>query len=253
LTRVDEARLAVRRLIAEHGADLREARIAAGLRQGDVARAVHRSASSIGRVERNAARRVALEALATHAAAVGLTLSTRLYPRAGRLRDASQLGMINTYRELIAPGGWSIALEVPVGDDRDLRAFDMVLSRSSVQIAHEFVSRVRDVQAQIRPLLRKQHDSGIRRLVLVVAGTHANRRAVAEAGMAIRDAFPLGSKGVLAALRAGRDPGQNGLVFLVATATRPQPQGGHIGQEKVNTWPPRLPSGQTAIQRGVED
>ena len=218
LTRVDEARLAARRLIAEHGADLREARIAAGLRQADLGRALHRSPSSIGRVERNAARGLRLEDLAAHAAAVGLRLSSHLYPGAGRLRDGRQLEMINLYRELVTPGGWSIALEAPVGGRGDLRAFDMVLSRSSVHIAHEFLSRMRDVQAQMRPLLRKQYDSGIARLVLVVAGTHANRRAVAEAGTAIRDAFPLGSKAVLAALRAGRDPGQNGLVFLVAAA-----------------------------------
>jgi transcriptional regulator with XRE-family HTH domain len=214
LTRVDEARLVARRQVAEHGSDLREARVAAGLRQLDVARALRRSASTIGRVERNRARRVAIEELAAHAAAVGLRLSTHLYPAGGRLRDARQLQMINRYREIVAQGGWMAALEVPVGPSGDLRAFDLVLSRPSVRIAHEFVSRVRDVQAQIRPLLRKQHDSGIGRLVLVVAGTNANRRAIAEAGAALRAAFPLGSRTVLAALRSGRDPGANGLVML---------------------------------------
>ena len=162
LTRVDEARLTIRRQVAAHGADLREARIAAGLRQIDVARALRRSASAIGRVERNAARRVAIEDLAAQAAAVGLKLSTQLYPAAGRLRDASQLQMINRYRETVAPGGWMIRLEVPVGGAGDLRAFDLVLSRPPTYVAHEFVSRLRDVQAQIRPLLRKQQDSGIK-------------------------------------------------------------------------------------------
>lgn len=213
LTRVDEARLTIRRQVAAHGADLREARIAAGLRQIDVARALRRSASAIGRVERNAARRVGIEDLAAQAAAVGLKLSTQLYPAAGRLRDASQLQMINRYRETVAPGGWMIRLEVPVGGAGDLRAFDLVLSRPPMYVAHEFVSRLRDVQAQIRPLLRKQQDSGIQRLVLVVAATHANRRAVAEAGPAILEAFPLGTRTILAALRSGRAPAANGLVF----------------------------------------
>lgn len=214
LTRVDEARLVARRLVAEHGSDLREARIAAGLRQSDVARAVHRSASAIGRAERNRARRVTVEDLAAHAAAVGLKLSTHLYPTAGRLRDTRQLEMINRYRLLVASGGWRISLEAPVGGAGDLRAFDLVLSRAAVHVAHEFVSRLRDVQAQIRPLLHKQRDSRMSRLVLVVAGTNANRRAVAEAGPALREPFPLGSRTVLAALRAGRDPGANGLVLL---------------------------------------
>jgi transcriptional regulator with XRE-family HTH domain len=214
LTRVDEARLIVRRQVGEHGTDLREARIAGGLRQADIARALRRSASAIGRVERNTARRVAIEDLAAHAAAVGLRLSTHLYPGSGRLRDGRQLQMINRYREIIAQGGWAIALEVPVGAPTDLRAFDLVLSRHAVRVAHEFLSRVRDVQAQIRPLLRKQRDSGIQRLVLVVGGTHANRRAVAEAGPALQEAFPRATRTVLAALRSGRDPGGNGLVFL---------------------------------------
>jgi len=214
LTRVDEARLTARRLVAEHGFDLREARLAAGLRQSDVARALRVSASAIGRVERDRAPRVAIEDLAAHAAAVGLKLSTRLYPAAGRLRDARQLGMISHYRSIVERGGWRTNLEVPVGPSHDLRAFDMVLSRASVRVAHEFVSRLRDVQAQIRPLVRKQHDSGVGRLVLVVAGTTANRRAVAEAGAALRASFPLGSRTVLAALRSGRDPGANGLVLL---------------------------------------
>lgn len=214
LTRVDEARLVARRLLAEHGSDLREARVAAGLRQSDIARSLHTSASAVGRVERNRARRVAVEDLAAHAAAVGLKLGTHLYPAGGRLRDARQLEMINRYRAIIAPGGWIARLEAPIGARGDLRAFDLVLSRPPVHVPHEFVSRLRDVQAQIRPIIRKQHDSGMNRLILVVAGTSANRRAVAEAGPVLRDSFPLGSRSVLAALRAGRDPGANGLVLL---------------------------------------
>ena len=214
LTRVDEARLIARRLVAEQGADLREARVAAGLRQADVGRALRRSPSSIGRLERNTARRVTVEDLATHAAAVGLRLSLQLYPGTGRLRDARQLQMINRYREIVAPGGWAIALEVPVGPPPDLRAFDLVLSRPPIRVAHEFLSRLRDVQAQIRPLMRKQRDSGIQRIILVIAGSHANRRAVAEAGSVLREAFPLATRTILAALRSGRDPGGNGIVVI---------------------------------------
>jgi len=214
LTRVDEARLAIRRRVAEHCHDLREARIGAGLRQSDVARALNVSASTIGRIERGVARRLAIDDLAAHAAVVGLRLSTQLYPAPGRLRDTRQLQMINRYRSVVAPGGWAMALEAPVGTHPDPRAFDLVLTRASVRIAHEFLSRIRDVQAQIRPLLRKQHDAGVACLILVVAGTHANRRAIGEAGLALREAFPLQSRSVLSALRAGRDPGRNGLVFL---------------------------------------
>jgi len=69
-------------------------------------------------------------------------------------------------------------------------------------------------------MLNKQRDSGVSSMVLVVAATHANRRAVAEAGSVLRAAFPLGTRAILAALRSGRDPGGNGLVFLSGEVQR---------------------------------
>ena len=78
----------------------------------------------------------------------------------------------------------------------------------------EFVTRFHDCQAQLRAGLKKQNDAHLGRLVFVVKATHANRRAVAAAADIIATTFPLGTKQVLAALRAGRDPGANGLVFI---------------------------------------
>ena len=122
--------------------------------------------------------------------------------------------MINAYQALMAEGVWAPATEVPVGDARDLRAIDLVLTRGDIRIAHEFISRMRDAQAQSRPLLVKAQAIGARRLILVIAATHANRRAVSEAGAAIRASFPLGTRAILDALRAGRDPGANGIVLI---------------------------------------
>jgi len=211
---VGEARRAVRRRTAALADDLREARLAAGLSQLEIARALGLSNSQIGRIERAEQDRIAVEDVAAFAAAVGLRLSVNLYPVGGRLRDARQLQMIERYQRLTVEGGWRIGLEVPIGTPGDLRAFDLLLTRGPIVIAHEFVSRLRDVQAQIRPLLLKQRDAGIERLVLVVAASHGNRQAVAEAGTVLRESFPLGTKAVLAAIRAGRDPGANGLVLV---------------------------------------
>jgi transcriptional regulator with XRE-family HTH domain len=214
ITRVDEARLATRRLVMSHGVDMREARLASGLRQVDVARAIGSSASGIGRVERGEAPRLAVSDLAAHAAAVGLRLSMGLHPAGGRLRDARQLEMINRYRKRVAPGGWATGLEAPAGGPGDLRAFDLVLSRGPIRIGHEFISRLRDVQAQLRPIHLKQRDSRISRVVFVLAATNANRRAADEAGAALLEAFPLPTKAVFGALVRGRDPGANGIVWL---------------------------------------
>jgi len=95
----------------------------------------------------------------------------------------------------------------------DLRAFDATLElRPGCGL--EFVTRFYDCQAQLRSALLKQRDSGVARLIFIVKATHANRRAVAAAADIIATTFPLGTRAVMAALSAGRDPGANGLVFL---------------------------------------
>jgi transcriptional regulator with XRE-family HTH domain len=211
---VEQAQRRAVRQRQELGTDLREARLAAGLRQGDVGKALGWSHTRVGRIERAQSQRVTLDDLAVFAACVGLSFNGKLFPAAGRLRDAAQLSMINRYRELVASGRWTTRLEAPVGQPGDQRAFDLLLARGSLRVMHEFISRLRDVQAQVRRLTVKQADAGEARLVLVIAATHANRRAVAEAGGALLDSFPLSTKAILGALRAGIDPGGNGIVFL---------------------------------------
>ena len=72
---------------------------------------------------------------------------------------------------------------------------------------------IEDVQALERKLNRKQRDGGVAHLVVLVADTPRNRRAFAAAPAAF-DAWPLRTRDVLGALRAGRDPGASGIVFL---------------------------------------
>ncbi|MGI8998805.1 MAG: hypothetical protein ACR2GO_03750 [Candidatus Limnocylindria bacterium] len=69
------------------------------------------------------------------------------------------------------------------------------------------------MQAQVRPLLQKQRDAGVATLILVIKDNAENRRLIREAGGPVRDLFPLGSREVLEAIREGRDPGRNGIVF----------------------------------------
>jgi len=69
------------------------------------------------------------------------------------------------------------------------------------------------VQAQIRPLIQKQRDASVHTLILVIKDNAENRRLVREANGMLRDLFPLSSRDVLRAIRQGRDPGRNGIVF----------------------------------------
>lgn len=213
LRSVHEADRRIRASIREAGAELREARIAAGLTQSAVARALGWSASKVGRIERGEDLQVATSDLARLAAVVGRQLWMRIYPAPGALRDAPQLGLEAAFLEEIGPGAWHVILESDVGIIGDLRAFDVEL-RGAVRIGVEFITRLRDVQAQIRPIIQKQRDSGVDRVVVVLKDTHANRRAVREAKAALAAAFPMGGRALMAALREGRDPGGNGILFV---------------------------------------
>jgi len=189
------------------------------------------------RIERGQRRSVTHLELACFASVVGLSYSGKLFIGRTRLRDATQLGMVNAYRSAMVAWGWQCRIEEPMPLTGDLRAFDLMLRADGRRVAHEFVSRLRDVQAQVRPLLRKQRDAGIGSLILVLRDTTDNRRAVLEAGPALRDSFPISARTVLLAMRERRDPGGNGIVFwrqpritalaTATAATRPPQSPGH--------------------------
>ena len=178
--------------------------------------------------------------LAAAGALVGLQLSVRFYPAAGRLRDGAQVRLSEAFQLAIAGGGWNVRLEAPVGGAGDGRAFDIVLSDPTrgIRIAVELFSRVRDLQAQWRPVARKLQDAGISRAVLVLLASHANREAVREAGAVLRNQLPLNTRQILHALGHGRDPGANGLVFLSAAHGPRRPE-----------RPPGPPTGARTCER----
>ena len=211
--RVDEAAIHGRRLQAELGADLRAARLARGLHQKDVGRAVGVSHARISRVEHGHLRDLAIADLAQHGAAVGLRLHARFYPAGGGLRDAAQLDLLRRFRARIGDR-WIWQLEAPVDIPGDLRAFDALLTSGSQTIAVEAITRFHDAQAQLRSAALKQRDGRVNRLVLLVSATHHNRAALASAADLLVTSFPVPMRRLLAALTVGDDPGDNGIVLL---------------------------------------
>ena len=102
-----------------------------------------------------------------------------------------------------------------VGPTRgDLRAADAVMRRAATRIMVEAFTRFADTQAQTRAVRLKARDLGIDRVIIVVAESNANRRALASASDILAADFPLRTRSVLAALSAGRDPGANGIVVV---------------------------------------
>jgi hypothetical protein len=153
-----------------------------------------------------------LDELTRHCAALGLRLSLRAYPDGSPVRDAAQLRLLERLRPLVA-GRFGWRTEVPVGAVGDLRAWDVVFDGPE-RVAIDAETKLRDMQALQRRVELKWRDSGVPIVVLLVASTHHNRAVLREHRESLRSTFPLDSREVLAALRAGRAPAANGIALL---------------------------------------
>ena len=209
---MDEAARLAARAFASITDDLREARIGLGLTKADVARVLGVSRSRVCRIERGRATNLTLDYLSRHAAVVGLRASVKLYPIGGGLRDAAQARYIARFVQRVGRL-WHVRLDVPIPLPGDLRGIDVLLEGACV-ICVEVVTRLRDLQAVLRASQLKQRDIGAARLIIVVAATHANRRALAEARPTLFATFDLDTQHVLAKLAAGQDPGRNAIILL---------------------------------------
>ncbi len=108
--------------------------------------------------------------------------------------------------------------EVPLQIDGDQRAWDAMilglLPPPATFLPAEAETRIHDFQAQTRRITLKCRDSAIDHVLLVVAGTRTNRRAIRAAGAAVGELFPVPERAAMAALASGKHPGGSALVFL---------------------------------------
>ncbi len=189
-------------------------RHAAGLSQSAVASVIGRSRQLVGLVEGGDVQ-VGIGLLAAYGAAVGLDVSIKAFDGGSPLRDAGQLPLLGRFQISIRQGDWRIESEVPVLQDaRDRRAFDLVLRRRSVVVAIEGISHLSDGQDQVRRIVLKQQAAGIPIAVIVLADTRHNRMAARMAAPTLEPAFPMAPRAVMQALRAGKPPAENGIVFI---------------------------------------
>lgn len=211
--RIDHANAVTRRVVGTIGTEVRSARIGAGLSQREAGHAVRMSHSQFGRIERGEIQRATVDQLSRACAAVGLVLAARAYPRADPVRDAAHAALLERFRALLPPGTrWQT--EVPLPIPGDLRAWDGIAELPPQRIACEAEMRVHDTQALGRRLTLKQRDGEEPVLILVIADTRANRRALAAHRESLRGMLPLDPRDVLAELRAGRLPASSGLLLV---------------------------------------
>jgi transcriptional regulator with XRE-family HTH domain len=193
--------------------DLRTARYVLNLTQRRLGSVIGVSASEISRRELGGSRRLTGERLAEHGAAVGLKLSVKLWPVGGGVRDAGQAKLIGSFVARVGRP-WRVTLEAPVPIAGDLRAVDALMVGGPARIAVEAITRLADLQAQLRAAQLKARDIGATRLILVVADTNANRAVLVRIRTSLVEAFDLDTRRLLADLAAGRDPGRDGIIVL---------------------------------------
>jgi len=192
--------------------EIRVARLTSGLRLVDVAPRAGLSVSRLSELERGLAPAVELRQLARLGTAVGLRMWIRFFPLERHVLDAGQVALLERFHARIAPA-WRWETEVPMPTRGDLRAVDARLI-GPVSIAVEAVTRLVDFQAQVRAANLKRRDLAADRLLLLLGGSGANRRAVQSVGELATVTFPVSTRPALAALAEGRDPGGDCLVLL---------------------------------------
>jgi transcriptional regulator with XRE-family HTH domain len=200
-------------ILKETGRELRVARIIAGMRQCDVAIILGTSTSHVSRVEHGLIKGIGVPTMTSHAAAVGLKPWLKFFPTVSRPMDRAQLALLAQFRERLA-SSWQVMLEVTMPISGDLRAADALISIPGCRCMVEVITRLADFQAQLRAARAKYRDLGADRLIFVVSGTTTNRHAIRDAGTAVTDSFPVGTRTALARLATGLDPGGDAMIVL---------------------------------------
>jgi transcriptional regulator with XRE-family HTH domain len=190
--------------------------VGAGISLRDVAAASSSSHSQIWRFEHGHLGRVLLEDLGAWCAVVGLDLALRAYPAGDPIRDRAQLALLERLRARIhAELRWRT--EVPLPGDGDLRAWDAEIRGRDPRpwrARVEAETNVTDGQALERRLTLKDRDDPDGHLILLLSDTRANRAAIRVLRDGLRELLPLGTREIMTALGAGRDPEGSGVVIL---------------------------------------
>ncbi len=205
------------------GIGLRDARLAAGLRQRDIAQQAGVSQSFWSRLERGLTTAVSLDTLAAAATAVGLQLAAFLEaaPGATRPRDIEHLKRQSMVVETAARGGWRATPEAAIpGDGPRPRSIDVLLTRVARREAAivevwdllaDGGDAMRGLEAKVATIRERLGPSWRVEGLLLLRRTSRNRQLVRELAPLITARYPESS---IAWLTALRDP------------ERPMPAGG---------------------------
>jgi hypothetical protein len=197
-----------RRLVA---AELARAQRSTGLSDAEIGRACGLSRFVVGRTLSGARSATNVE-LAIIGAALGQDVRLKAYLAGDAIRDAGQQRLIGRLRRHLHPS-IGITTEVGLPLPGDLRAWDAMLRTTTWRRPVEAETAIDDVQAVDRRVQLKVRDGAVDGVILLVADTRRNRRALAAAPSAFTG-FDRNARRVLRELRRGRDPGGTSIVLI---------------------------------------
>jgi transcriptional regulator with XRE-family HTH domain len=192
--------------------ELRRARVTAGLSLREIGTATGIEPTRIWRFEHGRPTNLRIEDLGAVAAVVGQDLVVRAYPAGDPIRDVAHARLLARFRRELHPSlRWHT--EVPFQNPGDLRAWDAVIGRDDWRIGVEAETVIDDTQGLDRKLAMKRRDGAVDAVILLVADTPRNRRALAAATAAFGD-LPLRNRELMRAVRGGVEPTASGIVLL---------------------------------------
>lgn len=212
---IDAGTRRAERHVGEIGEEFRERRVLLGLSQEHVAASSHLSRGRYRLIEKGRVTNVTILELDRVGAVLGLDPSIKLYPGGPPVRDAGQTGRLAAFLEDVRPPlSHRAEVSLPRVDDRpEQRAWDAVLFGHRRRTALELEMQLRDVQAMRRRIDLKRRDDPTEGFILLIPGTRANRRVIAEFEAMFNDLPRLKRRDVRARLLAGEHP-PSGLLLI---------------------------------------
>ena len=198
-------------------AELREARIAAGVSQQSMAGHMGCSQPTYWRIEEKPTDRLSVVRLSEIASLLGLELAVSLYPAGDPIRDKGQQALGKRFSTILSPR-WQVTSEtlLPVPGDR--RAWDKLLRLTTADSRHlvgvDLETRIRDIQALVRRTRERERDGGVDEILIVLSDSATNRRLVTELREALGPEYSSSPRMLMKALREGSALPGSGVVLL---------------------------------------
>jgi transcriptional regulator with XRE-family HTH domain len=194
-------------------AELRQARLVAGVTQRTLARELGVSQALVWRLETERVTDVSLGRLCEVGAVLGLEIAITVHPAGEALRDRGHQAVIARLRALLAPA-WHATAEAPFPAPGDPRHWDLLLRLRGQRVGVEAETRIRDLQALVRRMRTRLREGGVDHMVLVLSDSAVNRRLVHELREALGAEFATAPRAVLRALRHGEHVPGSAVVLL---------------------------------------